>query len=110
MKRGELWTVIGSSYASKPRPVLVVQNDQVNCFDSTILCLITSHNSEAFPTRVLIEPNESNGLKERSWVMTDKIYAAHADELGYRIGVLTDDQMQEVSRKLALLLDLNLKG
>ncbi|MDN5794794.1 MAG: type II toxin-antitoxin system PemK/MazF family toxin [Intrasporangium sp.] len=37
MRRGQLWTATGGKhYASKPRPVLVVQDDR---FDATMLAL-----------------------------------------------------------------------
>ena len=76
MRRGELWTVQGESFASKPRPLLVIQSDEVDSFDSTVLCLITTHDSEVIPTRVALSSADKNGLRENSWVMTDKIYSA----------------------------------
>lgn len=108
MKRGEIWTVQGSSYASKPRPVLIVQSDEVSGFDSTVLCLITSFESEGIPTRVAIEPSPENGLRKRSWVMTDKIYSSRKDELGERLGTLTAAEMKQVSTELAKVLGLQL--
>ena len=29
MRRGEIWTVLADGYARKPRPVVVVQNDEI---------------------------------------------------------------------------------
>jgi len=106
MRRGEIWTVQGDSYASKPRPVLIVQSDEVRGFDSTVLCLITSYDSENIPTRVAIEPTAENGLRKRSWVMTDKIYSSRKDELGECLGALTDTEMKMVSVELAKVLGL----
>lgn len=104
MKRGELWTVQGDSFASKPRPVLVIQNDEIDSFDSTVLCLITTHDSDEVPTRVALEPTEENGLKEKSWVMTEKIYSARKSELGKRIGTLSEQDMVEVSKQITIVL------
>ena len=106
MRRGELWTVRGESFASKPRPVLVIQNDEIGSFDSTVLCLITTYDSDAFPTRVALEPTKENGLKEKSWVMTEKIYSARKSELGMRIGMLSERDMAEVSKQVAVVLGL----
>ena len=39
MKRGEIWTLQDRNYASKARPVVVIQSDSHNAFDSVILCL-----------------------------------------------------------------------
>ena len=107
MKRGEIWTVLGNSYASKPRPVLVVQaNATSHAFDSVIVCLFTSSRSDDIPTRVRIEASTHNGLQKTSWVMTDKVYAARKAELGERIGMLTDEHMREVSNQLRAILEL----
>lgn len=46
MRRGEIWTVLADGYARKPRPVVVVQNDEIEGFDSTVVCLMTSFTSE----------------------------------------------------------------
>ncbi len=106
MKRGELWTVRGSSYASKPRPVLIVQNDDLDLFDSIVLCLMTSQDSSDISTRVAIDPTEKNGLRKKSWVLTEKIYSARKGELGARIGTLSKEDMVKVSRQLSIVLDL----
>ena len=43
MKRGELWTMAGGpGYASKPQPVLIVQDDAFVARDSVTVCLIMS--------------------------------------------------------------------
>ena len=106
MKRGELWTVRGDSFASKPRPVLVIQSDEIDTFDSTVLCLITTYNSDMLPTRVALEPSEENGLIEKSWVMTEKIYSARKSEFGKRIGTLSERDMTEVSKQVSIVLGL----
>ena len=54
MKRGEIWTLRDDNYASKARPVVIVQNDDYNDFDSIILCLFTSFEAEYRDTRVMI--------------------------------------------------------
>lgn len=41
MRRGEVWTLRDDGYASKARPVVVVQDETVAEFDSIILCLLT---------------------------------------------------------------------
>lgn len=48
MKRGELWLLQDDGYASKPRPVVVVQSDTINQFHSVVLCLLTSFDSSGW--------------------------------------------------------------
>ena len=92
MRRGEIWTVLADGYARKPRPVVVVQNDEIEGFDSTVVCLMISFTSD--------------GLIKISWVMTEKILAVHTSALGQRIGILEDDVMRQVEKKLAHVLAL----
>ena len=51
MKRGEIWTVAsGSDYTSKPRPVVILQNERFANLDSIAICSCTSSTS-AIPKR-----------------------------------------------------------
>lgn len=106
MKRGEIWTLQDKSYASKPRPVVVVQSDKHTSFDSIILCLFTTYESGEVGTRVRIEPSSENGLQKESFVMTDKIVTVDKTLLGRRIGILSDADMAAVSEQLKVILGL----
>ena len=88
MKRGEIWTLQDKHYASKARPVVVIQSDKHDSFDSVILCLFTSYESGDISKRVRIEPSSENGLQKVSYVMTDKIVTVDKSRLGKRVGVL----------------------
>jgi len=104
MQRGELWTLQDESYASKARPVVIIQGDLGDAFDSVILCLLTTFDFSSISTRVSIKPEPANGLKKQSFVMTEKIITVARAELGCRIGSLTDTQMHEINRQIAKLL------
>ena len=105
--RGEIWTMRDDLYASKVRPVVIVQSDKISGFDSVVLCLMTTFESSNIPTRVRVEPSKDNGLERTSYVMTDKIASVSRSMLGKRIGVLERDRMDEVTEKLALVLGLS---
>ena len=106
MKRGEIWTIRASGYASKPRPVVIVQSDSVTRFDSVITCLLTSYDSSDIATRVRVEPDVHNGLNKTSYVMTDIIVTVERGLLGERIGVMPDEAMIQVNRRLMAVLGL----
>lgn len=106
MKRGEIWTLQDKHYASKARPVVVIQSDKHDSFDSVILCLFTSYESGDISTRVSIEPSSENGLQKVSYVRTDKIVTVDKSMLGKRVGVLSDDDMLAVSEQLRAILGL----
>ena len=75
-------------------------------FDSTVVCLMISFTSDDMTTRVKVPPTAQNGLIKISWVMTEKILAVHTSALGQRIGILEDDVMRQVEKKLAHVLAL----
>lgn len=104
--RGEIWTMRDDLYASKARPVVIVQSDEVAGFDSVVLCLFATFDNAAAPTRVRVEPSVQNGLSKTSFVMTDKIASVSRDMLGKRIGVLEDAYMDAVSCSLRIVLGL----
>ena len=64
MKRGDIWTVSGGGdYAGKPRPVVIVQDDVFDATQSITVCAFTTDETDAPLFRVLVEPNERNGLR-----------------------------------------------
>jgi mRNA interferase MazF len=69
MKRGEIWTLKDNNFAAKARPVVIVQASLENNFDSVILCLFTTFESENISTRIRIEPTSENGLEKTSYVI-----------------------------------------
>lgn len=106
MRRGEIWTLRDNQYASKARPVVIIQNDEHNSFDSVILCLFTIFDSRSVSTRVLITANAENGLIKDSYVMTDKIVTVDKKILGERIGALSQAEMKSISEQLMIILGL----
>ena len=106
MKRGEVWSLQDKQYASKARPVVIVQSDKCDSFDSVILCLFTTYDSEDIETRVKIKASVENGLLKDSYVMTDKIVTVGKDMLGDRIGMLSKEDMKSVSGQLRIILGL----
>lgn len=106
MKRGEIWTLQDTGYASKARPVVIVQNDAIDEFDSLVLCLLTTYASDDIPVRVRVEPDETNGLEKTSYVMTDKIVTVDRNMLGFKIGALDAVTMDSVTQQLAVMLGI----
>ena len=107
MKRGEIWTLRDRNYAAKARPVVIVQADLKNDFNSVILCLFTTFESENIPTRIKIEPTSENGLEKISYIMTEKIITIEKTMLGKHIGNLTGNEMHLIAGKLAKILEIH---
>ncbi len=107
MKRGEIWTMAGGpGYASKPRPVVIIQDD---CFPETLsiaVCPLTSQPIEAPILRILVRPSPENGLRASSRLMVDKVTTVSKSRLGQYIGRLVEDDMLRLNRSLLVFLGL----
>ena len=91
MKRGEVWTASGGKdYAGRPRPVVIVQDDNFDATASITICAFTADPTEAPLFRPVIEPN---GLRMAWRLMVDKITTVAKSRLGSRIGRLDEREM-----------------
>lgn len=107
MKRGEIWTMAGGpGYASKPMPVVIVQDDAFTARDSIVVCLITTDATELPAFRIAVDPSAENGLKATSRLMVDKITTVPKSRLGQCIGCLADDDQLRLNRSLLVFLGL----
>ena len=105
MRRGEIWTVAGGGdYMGKPRPVLILQDDRFDATDSITVCAFTSDPTDAPLLRVLVGPNELNGLDAPSRVMVDKIATVRRARLGVRVGRLDDDDVVRLNQAVLVFL------
>ena len=107
MKRGEIWTMAGGSgYASKPRPVVIIQDNAFDATASIIVCLVTSEAIEAPILRLPVEPTSDNGLHQTSDLMVDKVVTIPRGRLRQRIGQLGNDDLLRLNRSLLVFLGL----
>jgi mRNA interferase MazF len=107
VKRGELWTMAGGpGYASKPRPVVIVQDDAFDARDSVTVCLITTDPADLPVFRIAVDPTAENGLKASSRLMVDKVTTVPKSRLGQCIGHLGDDDVLRLNRSLLVFLGL----
>lgn len=107
MRRTEIWTAsAGSGYIGKPRPVVVLQDDRFDALDSVTVCAFTTDPTEAPLIRLVVAPDESNGLRERCSLMVDKITTIPRSKLGDPIGRLAEVDMLRLSRALLVFLGL----
>ena len=107
MRRGEIWTVAGGgNYAGKPRPVVIVQDDNFDATDSITVCAFTSDPTDAPLFRLAIEPNERNGLRSPCRLMIDKITTVPKSKIGIRVGRLHDEDILRLNRAVVVFLGL----
>ncbi len=108
MRRGEIWTAAGGKdYAGKPRPVVIVkQDDRFDATDSITVCAFTTDPTDAPLFRLQVEPNERNGLRSPCRLMADKITTVPKTKLGSRVGRLDDEDTLRLNRAMLVFLGL----
>jgi mRNA interferase MazF len=108
VKRGEIWTVAGGkNYASKPRPSVILQDDRFDGTGSITICAFTTDPTDAPLFRLLIEPDEHNGLRTVCRLMVDKITTVPKAKLGSRIGHLADEDIVRLNRAVLVFLGIS---
>ncbi|MCJ2083571.1 type II toxin-antitoxin system PemK/MazF family toxin [Methylobacterium sp. J-090] len=109
MKRGEIWTVSGGkNYAGKPRPVVIIQDDRFDATDSITICALTTDAIDAPLMRLLVTPNDRNGLRAISRLMVDKVTTVPESKLGRKLGSLDVADSIRLDRAIVVFLGLTL--
>lgn len=107
MRRGEIRTVSGGKdYASKARPVVIIQDDSFDATDSITICAFTTDETEAPLFRLPVEPSERNGLRSPCRLMADKITTVPKSKIGSQIGRLDDEDVLRLNQALIVFLGL----
>lgn len=106
MNRGEIWSVAGGVYATKPRPAIILQDDRFAETDSVTVCPLTSTNVEAPLLRLHVESGGRSGLDTLSWIMIDKITTVRRSHVTRQIGRLPAAQLVNLERHLLVFLGL----
>jgi len=107
LKRAEIWTVAGANdYPGKPRPVVIVQDDQFDVTASITVCPLTTNPTDAPLLRLPVQPSEGNGLREACRLMVDKITTVPRAKVGKQIGQLAPGDMGRLNRALLVFLGI----
>jgi mRNA interferase MazF len=107
MRRGDIWTVAGGKdYAGKPRPVVIVQDDSFDATDSITICAFTTDETDAPLFRLLVEPNQRNGLRAACRLVADKITTVPKTKVGAGVGRLDDEDILRLNQALLVFLGL----
>ncbi|MEI2712079.1 MAG: type II toxin-antitoxin system PemK/MazF family toxin [Nocardioides sp.] len=104
MKRGDIITVAGSVYATKPRPALVIQDGRFDATDSLTICPFTTTAVDAPLLRVLVVAHELNGLDQDCYLMVDKVTTVRRANAHTVLGRLEPPALVELERRLLVLL------
>jgi len=109
MQRGDIVTVAAPGDYGKPRPAVVIQGDILNQANSrsSIVALMTGAMVDAPLLRLTLRPAPGNGLKKISQVQANRILTLPIEKIGPRIGQLTEMEIMELNRMLAIVIGLS---
>lgn len=108
MNRGEIWTVAGGVYATKPRPAVIVQDDLFGATSFLTVAPMSSALVDAPLMRIRIAGGHGrlSGLDHDGDVMIDKLTTVRRSNVHARVGRLTAEQVVEVERAMMAYLGL----
>jgi mRNA interferase MazF len=108
VNRGEIWTVAGGGYATKPRPAVIVQDDLFDATSSVTVAPMTSALLNAPLMRIRIGGGDGrlSRLDHDSDVMIDKLTTVKRSNIHARVGRLTAEQLVEIERAMMAFLGL----
>ncbi|NEQ97918.1 MAG: type II toxin-antitoxin system PemK/MazF family toxin [Cyanothece sp. SIO2G6] len=112
MRRGQLWLygadpTVGDEIG-KTRPCVIVNNDEIGVLRLKVVVPVTGWN-EAFtqvPWMVRLEPTPENGLSKSSAADAFQVRSVSQQRLIRQVGILDDAMIQEISKALAIVLDI----
>lgn len=106
MTRGELWTVAGGVYGTKPRPALILQDDAFTETSSVTVAPLTNHLVDAELLRIRLSVGGLTGLEQESDIMVDKLTTVRRSNVISRVGRLGTEQLIDVERAVMAFLGL----
>lgn len=99
MKQFDIYTAIGGTYSTKPRPAVIIQSVAFDDFDSlTVIPMTTVELQSVF--RIKIAPSQNNNLDRTGFVMIDKLTTIKKTGLGEYIGCIDDEYIDEIESAL----------
>lgn len=107
MRRGEIWTAAGGSgYVGKPVRSWIIQDDRFAATASVTVRALTTDPTAAPLLRLVVQPDEVHGLRDRSSLMVDRITTVPRSKLAQRLGRLGDDDMVLLGRAVVAFFGL----
>ena len=86
--------------------MVILQDDRFDATGSVTVCAFTTDPTDAPLFRLLVAPDEVNGLRSESRLMVDKVTTIPRGKLGERIGRLGDEDLVRMGRAVLVFLGL----
>lgn len=105
LKRGDI-VIVTQGELGRPRPVAIVQANELAETTTVLACPITSLLTERLPVRPTVLADSESGLRVHSQIMTDKVFAARRDRIRRTVGTLDAPTLERLDRALLIVLGL----
>jgi len=109
LSRGDVVLMVVPGELGRPRPGIIVQADELGQNTTTVIACPLSSDVVANPNprlRPIIEAATNNGLRVRSQIMTDKIFAQRRERIRQVIGHIDPATKDRLDSALLLVLGL----
>jgi mRNA interferase MazF len=109
LSRGDVVLMVVPGELGRPRPGIIVQADELGPNTTTVVACPLSSDVTTNPNprlRPVIEPAAANGLRVRSQIMTDKIFAQRRERVRQVIGRIDSETRDRLNGALLLVLGL----
>ena len=108
MKKGEIWMAelnpVEGSEQSGQRPVIIVSGNAMNDhFDLVITCPLSS-KVKNFPGNIILQPDNINGIKEKSEILVFQIRTISKQRLKVKLGNIGKEDMSRLEENLLKIL------
>ena len=110
MNQGEIWLVdfapkVGEEI-DKKRPALIVSNNSIGRLRLKVVVPISNPSATVQSWHICIDPDGTNGLSKSRIADCFQVKSISNDRFVKKLGVLSEDDMDEVKISLAKVLDL----
>jgi mRNA interferase MazF len=107
VKRGDVVLMVAPGDLGKPRPGIIVQADELGDRTTTVLvCPMSSDVRESPRVRPVVDPDDSNGLRTRSQIMTEKVTPVRRDRVRRVLGAIDRNALERLDRALLVVFGL----
>jgi mRNA interferase MazF len=86
------------------RPVVVISGNLMNQYLQVIIACPLTTKIKNYKGNIVLEPNETNGLSEKSEIMIFHVRSITKDRLVKKIGSITENQLGELKQGLNEIL------
>ena len=104
MKQCEIWYAnLNSGKGSEQqgfRPVVIISGNLMNQYLQVIIACPLTTKIKNYKGNIVLEPNETNGLSEKSEIMIFHVRSISKDRLVKKIGSITENQLGELKQGL----------